>query len=271
MKKTLKKILIKLNLWEVQNEKVQTPIKFPGGLTPINKTNPEDVFIVGFPKSGNTLMQHIITHLVYGLNSEVTVSIPLLFVPDIYASTHYFRFNEVCYFKSHERPQPNYKKVIYLVRDGREALLSYYHMMKNMGKEISLEDLYHGKIDIYGGQWHEHLAEWEKNPYNAEILFVKYEDLITNKMSVLNQLCSFLNITRTSAELNEVIKLTSFEFMKTVEQKEDWQKIKINISFTKGNFVRKGAIDSYKEEIPKELLNTFIKNSKNNFYNFQTM
>lgn len=145
MKKTLKKILIKLNLWEVQDEKVQTPIRFPGGLTPIHETNPEDVFIVGFPKSGNTLMQHIITHLVYGINEEGSRSMVNLIVPDIYANSHYFRFNTVCYFKSHERPQPNYKRVIYLVRDGREALLSYYHMMKNMGKDISLTDQLPGK------------------------------------------------------------------------------------------------------------------------------
>lgn len=37
----------------------------------------------------------------------------------------------------------------------------------------------------------------------------------------------------------------------------------------KGNFVRKGAIDSFKEEVPEELLKIFIENSKNNFYDFK--
>ena len=45
---------------------------------------------------------------------------------------------------------PNqYKKVIYIMRDGREALLSYYHMARNMGTPVSLEDLYSGKIKLY--------------------------------------------------------------------------------------------------------------------------
>ena len=269
MRKIIKKILITLKLLEPQSAVSSEKITFPGGIVPINETQPEDVFIVGFPKSGNTLMQHIITHMVYGINEEGSRSMVNLIAPDIYANSHYFRFNTVCYFKLHERPQPSYKKVIYLIRDGREALLSYYHMMKNMGKDISLEDLYLGKIDIYGGQWHEHVNEWEKNPYDAEILFVKYEDLISNKMGVLIQLCSFLNISRTDNELNDVVKFTSFEFMKTAEQKEDWQKMKEKVNFDKGNFVRKGAIDSFKKEVSEDLLNMFIINSKNNFYDFK--
>lgn len=269
MRSIIKKILIKLKFLESKSPCSYEKITFPGGIVPINETKPEDVFIVGFPKSGNTLMQHIITHLVYGINEEGSRSMVNLIVPDIYANSHYFRFNSVCYFKSHERPQPSYKKVICLLRDGREALLSYYHMMKNMGKDISLEDLYLGKIDIYGGQWHEHVNEWKKNPYKADILFIKYEDLKTNKLDVLNRLCVFLGLKRTSQELEKVLEYTSFEFMKQLEQKDDWKKMKNENNFNQGNFVRKGSLNSFKEEVHEELLNKFIENSKNNFYNFK--
>ncbi len=265
----IRKILSKMNS-SVSSEGVdQQSFKFPGGLFPMQETNPEDVFIVGFPKSGNTLMQHIITHLVYGINKEISTTMVLLIVPDVYASSHYYRFNSTCFFKSHERPQPNYKKVIYLLRDGRESLLSYYHMVKNMGGDIKMEDLYSGKISIHGGTWHEHINEWKKNPYGANILFVKYEDLITNKMEVLLKLCDFLSLERTNEELKEVVDYTSFNFMKNLEKNEDWTRMKNEVNFNKGNFVRKGSLDSFKEEVPEELLQLFIKNSKNTFYNFQ--
>ena len=244
------------------------PIIFPGGITPINQTLTDDVFIVGFPKSGNTLMQHIITHIVYGINEEGSRTLINLIAPDIYANPYYFRFNERCFFKSHERPQPNYKKVIYLMRDGREALLSYYHMMKNMDRDISLEDLYTGKIDIFGGQWHEHIEAWEKNPYNAEILWVKYEDLINDKLIQLQNIVQFLGLDRTEEELQTVAKLTSLAHMKSLEKRADWQKMNIDVSFNKGSFVRMGAVDSFKVEVPDIYLEVFEKMSKNSKYSF---
>lgn len=162
-----------------------------------------------------------------------------------------------------------YKKVIYLLRDGREAMISYYHMVKNMGVDITLQDLYSGKISIHGGMWHEHVNEWEKNPYKADILFVKYEDLIMDKMKVLEQLCNFLKINRSIEELEKVIEYTSFNFMKNLEKSEDWTRMKKEVNFNKGSFVRKGAINSFKEEVTEDLLKTFVQNSKNNFYDFQ--
>lgn len=232
-------------------------ISFPGGLLPITKSEDQDVFIVGFPKSGNTLMQHIVGHLFYGINENASRSMINLIAPDVYANKHYFRFNDLCFFKSHERPNPRYKKVIYVIRDGREALLSYYHMLKNMNKEVSLDDLYKGRTKIYGGLWHEHINEWEANPYNAEIIWVKYEDLKNDKMKVLKSLCDFLNISRTEQELDEVIKCTSFNHMKNLENRNDWQKMNNKASLSKGNFVRKGAINSYQTEVDEKLIKEF--------------
>ena len=114
-------------------DRTDSSVKFTGGLNPISETAAGDVFIVGYPKSGNTLMQHIIAHLYYGLNKNSGRSMISLIVPDVYRNSHYFRLNEVCFFKSHDLPNPRYRKVIYIMRDGRQALLSYYHMQKKHG------------------------------------------------------------------------------------------------------------------------------------------
>lgn len=52
MKSRLRKILIKLKLWDGNAANLQPTVRFPGGIVPIDETNPEDVFIVGFPKIG---------------------------------------------------------------------------------------------------------------------------------------------------------------------------------------------------------------------------
>lgn len=243
-------------------EKPYENVVFPGGIVPIHSTNENDVFVVGFPKSGNTLMQHIITHLVYGINAQGSRSLVNLIVPDIYSNTHYFRINDRCFFKSHDLPKPEYKNVIYIVRDGREALLSYYYMMENMGKSISLEDLYTGKHKIYDSLWFEHVRDWELNPYNANILWIRYEDLISNKLEELKKIAAYLGIKRTGNELENVLKLTTLEHMRTLENREDWKRMKENKFESKKAFIRKGQLSSYKDEVKTELVETFIEMNK---------
>lgn len=262
MKKEIKRALLKRLLTSKQLKKIQaSDIKFPGGIVPIQDTQPNDVFIVGFPKSGNTLMQHIIAHLVYGINEEGSRSMVNLIVPDIYANSHYFRFNVRCFFKSHDLPKPEYKKVIYIMRDGREVLLSYYHMMKNMGTPVSLEDLYTGKIKLYNVTWSGHIEQWESNPYNADVLWMKFEDLKANKGIELQRICSFLNIERNAKDLEKVVRFTALDHMKEMEKRADWTKMKKN-KFKKGkNFVRKGRLDSFKTEVSNTLIEKFEKNN----------
>lgn len=258
MKKKLKKAILKRLLTSEQLKKMKAPnVNFSVGILPINNTMLNDVFIVGFPKSGNTLMQQIIAHLIYGLNEDASRSIVELIAPDIYANSHYFRFNEQCFFKSHNLPEPHYKKVIYMIRDGREALVSYYHMMRNINQEIPLEDLYSCKIKLFNATWQEHVQSWERNPYNADILFVKYEDLKKDKTAQINRICNFLKLSRTTHEIENVVNLSSFEHMKNLEKRQDWSKMKEKLFVEGKNFVRRGSINSYLEEVPSELIKMF--------------
>ena len=56
---------------------LRTPIKYiitqflaSDFYIPINKTNINDIFIVGFPKSGNTWMQSLIAGIQYGIDTN---------------------------------------------------------------------------------------------------------------------------------------------------------------------------------------------------------
>lgn len=266
MRRSIKNALLKRLLTDKQYKKLYSKeILFPGGITPIESTNDDDVFIVGFPKSGNTLMQHIIAHLAYGLNEVSSRSMVNLIVPDIYANSHYFRFNDVCFFKSHDLPKPEYKKVIYIIRDGRDALWSYYHMMENMGTPVSLEDLYLGKVKLFNATWGEHIEQWEQNPYNAEMLWVKFEDLKKNIYKELERISQFLNIEKSSEELKNVVRFSSLDHMKELEKRSDWVKMKNKNNFYKGSFVRNGGENDYIKEVSNEILNHF------NFSNLEAL
>jgi sulfotransferase family protein len=263
--KVLKKFFsIKRKLNSDSNEQV----RFNGDFEKMGKFNDKDVFIVGFPKSGNTLMQHIVAYLVYGLNENVNRSLINLLTSDIYKSNAFFRFDERCFFKSHEFPRKEYRNVIYIVRDGREVMLSYYHMLKNMGMEISLKDLYSQKFKPNGSTWSEHVEAWKENPYNAKIHWVVYENLIDDKKKELGRLCEFLNLERSNSELNDVIRMTSLEFMQEKENKPDWKRMKKG-RMLKGRFIRNGEKNSYLQNVPKELIYEFEKKSSDTIFTYK--
>lgn len=229
---------------------------------PISQTHDDDIFIVGYPKSGNTWMQSIISGLYYGIDTQYLPDrLAQEIIPDVHARRYYKRFGGINFFKSHHLPRPDYKNVIYIVRDGRDALISYYHFNLNLGLDFSLEDMILYGKGLFPSKWHEHLKQWIENPYSAKILFIRYEDLILNPLNEINRLCQFINIERDDEIVKRVIQGTAFSKMKDKANIYDGMGHKL-LEGEKGvNFFRSGKIGSYKNEIENRLLDYFDKES----------
>jgi hypothetical protein len=87
--------------------------------------------------------------------------------------------------KTHRPPRDN-QKAIYVVRDGRQALLSYgkFHQTFFGEKQLSLLQLILG-MDYYGG-WSQHYKKWTE--HRPDTLFVRYEDLVSGDESTLTSI-----------------------------------------------------------------------------------
>src|ERR1017187_5491754 len=82
-------------------------------LSLIDRTNPEDIFIVGYPKSGNTWIQNMVAGVVFGVNPVLTPDTLIQdLVPDVHYRLYYKRYGTPMFFKSHHLPRPEYKRVI---------------------------------------------------------------------------------------------------------------------------------------------------------------
>jgi hypothetical protein len=219
------------------------------GFQELGITTNEDVFIIGYPKSGNTLLQHIIAHLVFGLRKETSKSLINSCVTEWYHNPMFFRYDERHFFKSHELPDKRFKKVIYIIRDGRDAVRSYFYMQNNLGKNVNLDDLYSSGGKTFRGTWSNHVEEWTANRYQADILYVKYEDLLKDKTNEINRICLFLGIERTDQEINNVVEATSLENMKNMEESYSWKRMKSFQNWKKeGKFVREGKSGGFRLE-----------------------
>jgi hypothetical protein len=92
------------------------------------------------------------------------------------------------YIKTH-RPPRDASKAIYIVRDGRKAIVSYLyyhrHILGDLTKSIMPLVL---DFDFYGG-WSEHFAAW--NAANRNTLLLRYENLVSPSPETLKAISDF--------------------------------------------------------------------------------
>lgn len=228
---------------------------------PNHELDPQDVFLVGYMKSGTTWFRNLVAGVIYGVTSEHTpYSVVWELVPNHGPSKRYYkRYGTPMYFRTHDFPRPEHQRVVYLLRDGRDVIVSLAHHLQAVEQqEIDLLQLAKGRSPRFHGkyEWHKHVEAWLSNPYQAKMLIIKYEDLKKDTLAELRRFCEFADVQRDNDYLEKVVANTSFEKMRDKEARlgfgrEHWPKDRL--------FVRRGLVGSHKDEMPPEVLETFLR------------
>lgn len=226
------------------------------GLHRIGDFIPEDVFIAGYPKSGNTWLQYLLSAAVFGVDLEFAPdSLVQDLVPDVHFKQFFRRYLAGAFFKTHALPEQNYRKVIYLMRDGRDAMVSYFHYQQNrQGKPIDFMRMVQQGEGLFPCKWHEHVEKWAANPYGAEMITVRYEDLKKDTVKELQRICEFSGLKRDVAVLERAAAKSSFASMKERQKTVAWE----NPRVPKDKFVRRGEVGSHKDEMPPDVREAFL-------------
>ena len=231
------------------------------GYSPIHETSEDDIFLVGYPKSGNTWMQNLVAGLMYRINTEYLPDrLTQILVPNLHGFEYYKRIQTPMVFKSHFLPQPEYRRVVYLVRDGRDALVSYYHMLRAEEEQISYHQMVNDGLGVFPCKWHQHVSQWNSNPFAADILWVRYEDLLSDPMKELKRFCEFCRLDRSTSDIQDCIAGNSFEKMKDKEKKFGWNNSEWN---PEKSFIRGGRVGDYVAELPADVIQSFERQSGN--------
>ena len=228
----------------------------------------DDVYLVSYPKSGNTWLRFLIANLIAKNPKEVSLSGLEKIVPDIYRNTNeeLSLIPRPRILKSHESFVPRYKKVIYIIRDPRDVAVSYYHhLIKskkiNEGYPIKkwVEEFVDGHYTPEFGTWKQNVGSWiGARKGDQDFLLISYEQLSGNTLDTLEKISYFLNLNVNVERIKEAILLSSAERMRKIEEQENWQPSTGDMRSDK-RFIRAAKSGGWKQELLPECANFIFR------------
>jgi hypothetical protein len=223
---------------------------------------PDDVFIVSYPKSGNTWVRFLVGNYLTG--NDCTFENCHRITPDLHMNPEYCsEVERPRFIKSHAPYRSQYPKVVYVVRDGRDVAVSYYHHCIRKGQIESdtsfpafLKMFNEGEADEFG-RWGQHVTSWIER--GNQFLVVKYEDLQQDAESELRRVLEFAGVAVREEPLTEAVEASSFENMKETEEKERHRIERLKEDAPTKRFMRKGKTGEWRTYFNSELHKDFLE------------
>ncbi|KAL3060743.1 hypothetical protein OYC64_015147 [Pagothenia borchgrevinki] len=224
-----------------------------------------DVFVVTYPKSGTIWMQQILLLLeakgdlaaISGLSSSSNADlIPWIEVNGsrqtfITAPSPRMRVTHLQYQFMPSALSQKKGKVIYVARNPKDVLVSYFyfHKLANMLETPKDFDDFFEKFmrgDVFGCSWFEHVKTWYSHMDDMNMLFITYEEMIQDLHSAVQRISVFLEKELNPEQLANVVKHSTFNNMKKIP-KANYEQVPDDLfSHHEGRFMRKGTIGDWK-------------------------
>jgi len=217
----------------------------------------DDLYLVAFPKSGITWLSVLMANVNLKYNKvEVKASYYNVrdFIPDIHQTRHLktniLKFPGFRIIKSHSDYNPFYTKIIYLIRDPRDVMVSYYNFAKNLGQfNGTLSEFIRSKkfgINV----WIKHIESWFERTQSAQFInFIRYEDMKSDPKSIIERIYKLHGFNISEDIYDYAVRVSSFNDMKNNEEYYSEGNLTLNPNY---KFHRKGIVGSYKAELSKE-------------------
>ncbi|XP_032999548.1 amine sulfotransferase-like [Lacerta agilis] len=221
-----------------------------------------DVFLVTYPKSGTIWTQNILSLIYHEGHRDGTEKVDLLDrVPWLeynirnmdYVSRPSPRLfaSHLPYYLVPKGLRNRSAKVVYVARNPKDVLVSFYHFSKvaNHFEEVEdfgifMERFLAGKV--LASLWLDHMEGWYSHRDDFNILFLTYEEMKQDLRSSVLKLCNFLGRRLTEKEVDAVVDQATFNKMKA-DPRANYKFMPTDIiDHNKGDFLRKGTVGDWK-------------------------
>ena len=206
------------------------------------KILPDDVFLVSYPRSGNTWLRFVLATVLYK-DAEINFTNIHKYSPEVN------RFGRDClgqgmpnFIKSHEHFNPDFPKVVYVVRDGRDVYVSYYHYLKNkLPAGMPFRDFLLWDLKPHGN-WADHVGSWLDGVSGQKLLLCKYEEMHLDPVATVRRVCDFSGVDADLESIRIALEKCTYNRMKESEINSGRGKYETGPEV----FMRKGQIGDWK-------------------------
>ena len=205
------------------------------------------LWLASYPRSGNTFFR-IILHEVYGVESSAFNTDHQRPFDKDYAS---YQVVKTHLLPQNLNPPDPEIPAVYIVRDGRDSIVSIAHQTKDIvtpGSDFEsnmMEAILAARGSFFGG-WSKNVTEWLKR---ASVV-IRFEDLIENPIECVERIRPFMELPEPKVE-----RLPTFEDLKQNDYQFNSQKMwsKKRRALKRDKFFRRGKVGSWKDEMSEEL------------------
>lgn len=177
---------------------------------------PKDVFLVSYPRSGNTWVRFMLLQARPEFREPDFKRIEEI-IPDMHGPRAWFLSARTNLVKSHLCHWQPFRRVVYLVRDGRAATWSNWRYQLDEG-------VFQGSFaeflssHTWPSTWGQHVSGWVGERETR--LVVRYEDLVANPVGELEKITTLLGWACPRERLARIAAASTREMMKTMEDRE---------------------------------------------------
>ncbi|XP_015457552.2 sulfotransferase 1 family member D1 isoform X1 [Astyanax mexicanus] len=141
-------------------------------------------------------------------------------------------------------------KVIYVARNAKDNLVSYYHFdrMNKTQPEPGTWDEYIQKFmkgNLGWGSWYDHVKGYWKEREKRNILYLFFEDMKENPRREVERIMRYLDLSVSEDVIEKIVQLTSFKVMKDNPMANYTFIPKVVFDHSVSAFMRKGEVGDW--------------------------
>jgi hypothetical protein len=216
----------------------------PPAVTP----RPGDLMLNCYPRSGLTWLAFLLAQL---LKSDPRERLDLnsfeKYVPPASELASQPPTGPSQIVRCHSQYAPGWNKVVYLLRDPRDTLVSYWHFEKLVSRDFNLPlaDFLRSN-DHWPCEWDRHVAGWTQPGRQPNLVIVRYEELHTDPFAALQRVQKLAGTKWSPAQVEAAIEASRFEHMRAAEERISSVRATVE---PPEHFVRRGRVGSWQEEM----------------------